>query len=234
MGMPLRRRLLLGALLAAAVAGISCKRAPAPAAGEQELAPYRLARIDWRAAAGEELVLAMNQHMETDALRPQLARFEALTGVHARIESYPENELHQKTLVDLVSRKGGFDVIMMDFMFTPQYASAGLIEPLDALLGDAAQTDAAWLDASDFVPALLDAARYDKKLWALPFTSETTLLFYRKDLLAAAGIQPPDTFADLALAAKKLHRPPEVSGIGLRGARGQGMNVYVWTGFLRG
>jgi ABC-type glycerol-3-phosphate transport system substrate-binding protein len=223
-----------GALLVAVALAISCKRAPAPAAGEQELLPYRQAHIDWRAAAGQELVLAMNQHMETDALRPQLARFEALTGVHARVESYPENELHQKTLVDLVSRKGGFDVIMMDFMFTPQYAKAGLIEPLDPLLGDGAQTDAAWLAASDFVPALLDAARYDDKLWALPFTSETTLLFYRKDLFAAAGLQPPDTFTDLAMAAKKLHHPPEVAGIGLRGARGQGMNVYVWTGFLRG
>src|SRR5689334_11786390 len=152
------RRLVLGALLAAAVAGLSCKRTPAPAAAEQDLAPYRRAHIDWRAAAGEQLVLAMNQHMETDALRPQLARLEALTGIHARVESYPENELHQKTLVDLASRKGGFDVIMMDFMFTPQYASAGLIEPLDAMLGDAARTDPAWLAPEDFVPALLDAA----------------------------------------------------------------------------
>src|SRR5262249_56129302 len=97
----------------------------AAAAGEEARAPYRRAHLAWRAAAGEEIVLAMNQHMETDALRPQLARFEALTGVHARIESYPENELHQKTLVDLASKKGGFDVIMMDFMFTPQYATAG-------------------------------------------------------------------------------------------------------------
>src|SRR5262249_21754568 len=160
------------------------------------LAPYRRAHINWRAAAGEEIVLAMNQHMETDALRPQLARFEALTGIHARVESYPENELHQKTLVDLASQKGGVDVIMMDFMFTPQYAPAGLIEPLDAMLSDGQQTDAAWLAAEDFVPALLDAARFDKKLWALPFTSETTLLFYRKDLLEAAGIKPPDTYEE--------------------------------------
>jgi ABC-type glycerol-3-phosphate transport system substrate-binding protein len=233
---PLAPRLVaLGALICALVAsGASCKRAPAPAAAEPELLPYRAAHIDWRVAAGETLVLAMNQHMETDALRPQLARFEALTGVHARVESYPENELHQKTLVDLASHKGGFDVIMMDFMFTPQYATAGLIEPLDGLLADAASTDAAWLAPGDFVPALLDAARYDGKLWALPFTSETTLLFYRRDLLAEAGIQPPDTFAELAEAARKLHRPPRVAGIGLRGARGQGMNVYVWTGFLRG
>jgi ABC-type glycerol-3-phosphate transport system substrate-binding protein len=61
-----------------------------------------------------------------------------------------------------------------------------------------------------------------------------TLLFYRKDLFAAAGLAPPDTYEDLAQAAKRLHKPPEIAGIGLRGARGQGMNVYVWAGFLLG
>jgi len=237
MNIPAGRRFiaLLGA--AAIVMGTSAackKREQAPAVTDEALAPYRNARINWRAAAGQEVVLAMNQHMETDALRPQLARFEALTGIHARIESYPENELHQKTLVDLASQKGGFDVIMMDFMFTPQYATAGLVEPLDPLLSDANETDAAWLSVDDFVPALLDAARFDGKLWALPFTSETTLLFYRKDLFEAAAIKPPETFDEVSLAAKKLHDPPKIAGIGLRGARGQGMNVYVWTGFLRG
>src|SRR5262245_54696414 len=236
MKLPPRRRFLalLGAAAIVSSTAAACKkREPIPAAYDAALAPYRKARIDWRAAAGQEIVLGMNQHMETDALRAQLVHFEALTGVHARVESYPENELHQKTLIDLASQKGGFDVVMMDFMFTPQYAKAGLIEPLDAMLSNGAQTDAAWFKIDDFVPALLDAARFDGKLWALPFTSETTLLFYRKDLLAAAGVAPPDTFEELAVAAKKLHRPPEIAGIGLRGSRGQGMNVYVWTGFLR-
>ncbi len=230
--MVLPRRHFLATLGASALLG-ACKKA-APTVRDEELAPYKRARIDWRSAAGQEIVLAMNQHMETDALRLQLGRFEALTGIHPRIESYPENELHQKTLVDLASQKGGFDVIMMDFMFTPQYARGGLIEPLDPLLADASENDAEWLALGDFVPALLDAARFEGKLWALPFTSETTLLFYRKDLLAAAGLTPPETFDDLAAAAKKLHVPDKVAGIGLRGARGQGMNVYVWTGFLRG
>lgn len=239
MSRPSRRRALtlLGAIAIFIGLNASCKKheaAPAPGGDEQALAPYRKAQIDWRAAAGQEIVLAMNQHMETDALRPQLARFEALTGIHARIESYPENELHQKTLVDLASQKGGFDVVMMDFMFTPQYAAAGLIEPLDPLLDDAKKTDKPWLSMDDFVPALLDAARFDGKLWALPFTSETTLLFYRRDILEAAGVKPPETFDELAAAAKKLHDPPKIAGIGLRGARGQGMNVYVWTGFFRG
>src|SRR5262245_12540533 len=229
-------RLTRRAIVAGGLAGLvmGCRRGAEASVSEADLAPFRAARIDWRKARGEKLVVAMNQHMETDALRPQLPVFQALTGVEVRLETYPENELHQKTLVDLSSRQGGFDVVMMDFMFTPQYARAGLIEPLDSFIADPSTTDADFFAASDFVSALLDAARYDGKVWALPFTSESTLLFYRKDLLDKAGVAVPGSFDELAAAAKKLHAPPDVSGIGLRGARGQGMNVYVWTGFFRG
>src|SRR4051812_3896167 len=54
-------RRLFRALLAAValpiltILTIGCKREPTPAAGDQALANYRRARIDWRAAAGQEL-----------------------------------------------------------------------------------------------------------------------------------------------------------------------------------
>src|SRR5687768_1086006 len=87
-----------------------CKKEAAAPVPPARLAPYQAAKIDWGAARGQPLVLAMNQHMETDALKKQLPVFRALTGIEVRIESYPENELHQKSLVDLSSRQGAFDV----------------------------------------------------------------------------------------------------------------------------
>src|SRR5690349_4470324 len=170
-----RRAFARGLVAAGASLAVGCNRGRRATVSDEALAPYRAAHLDWRGATGAKLVLAMNQHMETDALRAQLATFTALTGVEARIESYPENELHDKTLVDLSSRQGGFDVVMMDFMFTPQYARAKLIQPLDAYLADASATDAAFFAVDDFVPALLDAARFEQALWAVPFTSESTL-----------------------------------------------------------
>lgn len=44
---------------------------------------------------------------------------------------------------------------------------------------------------SAFDPASYESGVYKNKLWALPMTNSTQLLFYNKDLLKAAGLTPP-------------------------------------------
>ena len=216
------RRLLLVVLILLVAA------APALAA------PATEANIDWRQAEGASIIVAMNLHMETDELDAQLAEFEELTGIRVNFQIYPEIELHQKTLVDLASGAGIFDVIMMDFMFTPQYAAAKFIEPLGPYLNDPSLTDADWFKASDFMPALWDAVSYDNEVYALPFTVETTTLFYRPDIYADLGLAVPNNYDELWHAAEAIHANKSMDAIGLRGMRGQGMNVYVFAGFMRG
>jgi ABC-type glycerol-3-phosphate transport system substrate-binding protein len=70
-------------------------------------------------------------------------------------------------------------------------------------------------------------------LYGLPIYSEVTILYYRKDLLDGAGLQVPATLDQLEAAAAKLTKPPQVFGIALRGLRGEGMNVYPWTEWMR-
>ena len=57
---------------------------------------------------------------------------------------------------------------------------------------------------------------------------------YRKDLFDKYGLEIPKTFDELWDVAKALNNPPEIYGIGLRGQRGQGMNIFTWTQFFRG
>ena len=56
-----------------------------------------------------------------------------------------------------------------------------------------------------FIPA---AASYysDAKgrLVSMPFNSSTPVIFYNKDMFAKAGVQPPKTWADMAVVGKKL------------------------------
>ncbi|MFD7154524.1 ABC transporter substrate-binding protein [Kribbella sp. NPDC059898] len=66
---------------------------------------------------------------------------------------------------------------------------------LTDLLGDA---------KSDFNSALLDRMSYQGKLYAIPQVIDMQLLVYRKSLLSAAGVQPPQTVDELLAAAKKL------------------------------
>ena len=60
----------------------------------------------------------------------------------------------------------------------------------------------------DYVDAFKTFVTYDGHMWGLPFDGESTGLFYRKDLFAAAGIDhPPTTWAEFEADAKTLTDP---------------------------
>ncbi|MFE2986340.1 ABC transporter substrate-binding protein [Streptomyces sp. NPDC059262] len=56
----------------------------------------------------------------------------------------------------------------------------------------------------DFNPAVLAPKTYDGKIWAIPQVIDMQMLYYRKSLLADAGVEPPRTLDELVDAAKKL------------------------------
>ncbi|GAA0595039.1 sugar ABC transporter substrate-binding protein [Kribbella sandramycini] len=71
----------------------------------------------------------------------------------------------------------------------------GQVVDLSELPGDA---------KADFTPSLIARMSYQGKLYAIPQVTDMQLLVYRKSLLSAAGLQPPQTFDELFDAAKKL------------------------------
>ncbi|MGW6025237.1 ABC transporter substrate-binding protein [Streptomyces sp. NPDC055099] len=56
----------------------------------------------------------------------------------------------------------------------------------------------------DFNPAVLAPKTYDGKIWGIPQVIDMQMLYYRKSLLADAGVRPPTTLDELVDAAKKL------------------------------
>jgi len=228
--------LSLGIVLAFLVASCAPQPTPAPATEppqEAVPAPYNDAKIDWKQFAGSKITVGVVDFGDTQILKDQVPEFEALTGIDVDYQPYPEAEWNQKLIVDLQSTAAQFDVLLSDFMYLPQFAEAGFIENVDAYLNDPALTDGAWYDLEDLFPALRSAAQVDNKYWGLPLSTESTLLYYRKDLFEQAGLKPPETMDELMAAAKALNKPGERAGIALRGLRGQGINIYVWSGFFR-
>ncbi|GCD37761.1 sugar ABC transporter substrate-binding protein [Streptomyces chrestomyceticus JCM 4735] len=68
----------------------------------------------------------------------------------------------------------------------------------------------------DFNQAVLAPKIWQDKVWAVPQTIDTQLLFYRKSLLKAAGVEPPRSVDELVEAAKALtarHRKDKVKGL---------------------
>lgn len=207
--------------------------APTQPPVSEALKPYMEAKVDWRQFAGQEITVGVVGFGDTDVLKDMVPQFEELTGIKVDYQVYPEAEWHQKSLVDLSSTAGAFDVVLTDFMFLPQYAQAGFVEKLDSYLNDPTLTDPAWYNLDDIFPALRDASQVNGEYWGIPVSMESTLLYYRKDLFEKAGLKPPQTVDELMAAARALNKPGEISGIALRGLRGQGLNIYVWTGFFR-
>jgi multiple sugar transport system substrate-binding protein len=72
----------------------------------------------------------------------------------------------------------------------------GQVVDLTDLLDDATK--------ADFTPSLITRMTYQNRLYAIPQVTDMQLLVYRKSLLSAAGVQPPQTVDDLIAAAKKL------------------------------
>ncbi|WP_201304817.1 ABC transporter substrate-binding protein [Streptomyces sp. GS7] len=65
-------------------------------------------------------------------------------------------------------------------------------------------TDAVAPVRDDFHPAVLAPKIWQDRIWGIPQTVDTQLLYYRKSLLRDAGVQPPQTVDALVDAAKKL------------------------------
>ncbi|MDR1214075.1 MAG: extracellular solute-binding protein [Propionibacteriaceae bacterium] len=76
----------------------------------------------------------------------------------------------------------GIDVLLVDAGAAAAYASRGLIVDLTDDLAEAQASS---------IPAAVEQSWWQDKLWALPFWTSATYLFTNKDLVEAAGLEPP-------------------------------------------
>ncbi len=92
---------------------------------------------------------------------------------------------HNFYVTSFMSKEKNFDVLAADVIWTAEFAAALWVEPLDSYLSP--QTKAS------FIPSVLKTCNYQARLWAIPWFTDTGLLYYRQDLLA----KPPQTWAEL-------------------------------------
>jgi multiple sugar transport system substrate-binding protein len=178
------------------------------------------------AFSGVTINVACRHLPAMDFIESHKALFEQYTGAKINFTDYPENDLRSHIVADAANKAGGFQLYCLDDNYIPLFASNKWVQPLDSVIKPAYKID-------DLFDSLKSAYSWQGKLSGLPIYSEVTILYYRKDLLAAKGIAVPKTIAELEDAAVKLKNAPRTYGIALRGLRGEGMNVYTWTEWLR-
>jgi ABC-type glycerol-3-phosphate transport system substrate-binding protein len=200
-----------------------------------DLAPYRSAKMNWRQAEGQEITVAVIPASYFDNLITLQPQFEALTGVKLRFEKVPPGQIRQKAVLDLSSKTGTYATHAADPMYYPLYVSNKWVDPLDRYLNDPQLTDAAWFNYNDIIKAWRDADSMEGKPYGIPYDGEVTVQVYRKDLYAAKGLKPADTYEQLTANAKALTDPANrVYGLALRGFAGAGQNMYIYPSLFRG
>ena len=98
-------------------------------------------------------------------------------------------------VANLQAKSDEYDVIDMDVIWTAEFASNGWIIPLP---------ENQFPELTDFLSPAVATAMYQGRLYAVPDYSNADLLYYRKDILAKAGKQPPKTWAQLAELARTV------------------------------
>ncbi len=249
-----RRRLvglLAAAFVAASCSGVAVTTAPQPsaptttessAAATATTAPTTAvitqagdladftSTINWKAAAGQKIFVAMTDQTDTDVLAEQLKQFTDLTGIEVDYQKF--EDVTQKELVDLQAGAGTIDVMQLDSQVIPEYVKDGYLADLGQFMADPTTYDAAWYKPDDLVGSFVDLGKQNGTLYAIPAYLETTLLYYRKDLFAAKGLQPPDTIDDVATAAAALSDPGKgLYGWNTVGQKGADQNVYRFMTF---
>jgi multiple sugar transport system substrate-binding protein len=176
-------------------------------------------------SAGLALLLPAN---ERDFWRPIAANFELEHPGAAidLVEGPTSTDLRENMMTAaLLARDDSYDLVYLDVTWTPRFAAAGWLLPLD----DVCTSE----EVSAFLPAAVEAGRFRGRLYRVPVRTDVGLLYERRDLLDAAGLSPPRTFDDLVRIARALQAPPDRWGFLWQGSQYEGL-VCTYLEVLRG
>ncbi|MBE9160344.1 ABC transporter substrate-binding protein [Nodosilinea sp. LEGE 06152] len=108
---------------------------------------------------------------------------------------YDTDEAKAIYSADLRSRRPKFDLVYMDVVWLPWFASEGWLQDLSDLLSEE--------ELAKFLPSELAAGRYQDTLYRLPFRADLGLLFYNQALMADLGVEPAQTFEALMAQSQR-------------------------------
>ena len=118
----------------------------------------------------------------------------------------PESADAQRTqmIQNAETQSDAYSVISVDNVWTAEFAANRYIVELPE---DEFPVD-------EMLEPVIDSARYLDKLYAVPSASDGGMLYYRTDLLEAAGIaEPPGTWQEMIDQCEQINATPEGQGI---------------------
>ncbi|WNZ11814.1 extracellular solute-binding protein [Streptomyces sp. 11x1] len=114
-------------------------------------------------------------------------------GIEVNVQVHDPDVVDEK-VAELVERGEAPDIVQTDSY--SEYAARDLLYSADEVLSVPVQ--------ASFVRSLANAGEMDRAQYGMPFTASTRLLYYNKDLFAAAGLEPPTTWDELVADTRVL------------------------------
>lgn len=135
-----------------------------------------------------------------------------------------ENILRQRVTTDVATKGGQYDVMTIGTYEVPIWGKQNWLTELDNLGKN--------YDLDDLLPAIRSGLNVNDKLYAAPFYGESSMVMYRTDLMAKAGLTMPKapSWDFIRKAAKAMTSKEDgVYGMCLRGKAGWGENIALIT-----
>jgi multiple sugar transport system substrate-binding protein len=169
------------------------------------------------------LRVTLANHVWTDTIKERISEFEEESGVKVELTQLGEDQLSDQYNVKLNAGTDEIDVMMYRPLQEGKlFADNGYL----ADLTDRVEGDEEW-DWSDFQPGPVDSTTYEDQVVGVPTITEQEVLYYRTDLLEAAGLEVPATLEDLESAAKTISEAnPGVAGFIARTARSAAVTQF--------
>lgn len=131
-----------------------------------------------------------------------------------------ESVLRKRMLGDFALSHNEFDIAFVGPYEVQNWAGLNWFQPFGRLEKD--------YDLEDLLPLHQSKIQFQEQIYALPVLAETSVMYYRKDILEKLDIELPEhvSYEQLETILAKVHRSePYVSGIGLRTRPGWGQNI---------
>ena len=150
--------------------------------------------------------------MVMDNLKRQ---FEQTIGSRIQQRAFSIDRLREEAMRNAERKVSRYDIVAVDLPWVGGFAEHGVLRPLEEVM------DVCRLDPADFHTAGWKAVHWGGRPYGVPAQTTPELLFYRRDLFAEAGLEPPTDTDGLLAAAKAMHAPQRnFYGIAWNAARG--------------
>jgi multiple sugar transport system substrate-binding protein len=161
--------------------------------------------------------------------------YEAQTGNTVNLEVTPYGGVLERARNAVRGGQSPYDLVNLDSQWTIEFYSGGFLTPLTEIEPSFRLPDEVFEYGGSYYWNEERAWRTPDggQLMAFPPNANVQLFFYRSDLYAEAGLEPPETWSDVFHACEQLQAPPELYGMVMRTERGNAIR-FAWMPFMLG